>query len=126
MCDNEADGHHSLKNGRWVHEPIGNFDIGDADEGMVCAEWDNQHLHIYYHAPEEPESGPPSRVPCTKEYEQRTNEEGLLVDGVTVRCNRCGDSQFSFGTSERSAKRCLALLNEECSKQQDNFYEVKR
>lgn len=127
MCDTEATGYHRLKNGQWTFEPVENFGIEDPDDGMVCVEWDSQYLHFYYHPPENPDPEPelPGKVPCSKSRSQQMNEEGLLVDGVTVSCNRCGESKFSFGTTERSTKRCLALLSENCPKDQNNFYEVQ-
>lgn len=50
------------------------------------------------------------------------SEEGRDVDGVVARCSRCDHETESFGTSEKSVKRCLALLREECPNDENNFY----
>lgn len=37
-------------------------------------------------------------------------------------CMRCAHVTESFGTGEGSAKRCLALMREECPEDEENFY----
>lgn len=61
------------------------------------------------------------QVECTVEY---VDLEGDYedVEGVRVTCTKCGHTTESFGTSSRSIRRCLALMNEECSCNEDNFY----
>lgn len=49
------------------------------------------------------------------------NNYGEIV-GVRATCERCGHWSESFGTSEASVLRCLALLNEECPEEQSNLY----
>jgi hypothetical protein len=44
------------------------------------------------------------------------------VDGVMATCSRCGHETESFGTSDASVRRCLALLREECPRGEHNFY----
>ena len=44
------------------------------------------------------------------------------IDSVRVTCSRCAHSTESFGTTERSIKRCLVLLREECPEDESNFY----
>lgn len=128
LCGEEATGHTHVKNGGWALEPISNFGIADKDDGMVCVEWDSDHFDFYYHSPEDVGGGPEepqsTKVGCRKSYEERTNDTGVPVEGTVVTCNRCGESEFSFGTSGKSTKRCLALLNEKCPKDQNNYYEV--
>ena len=51
------------------------------------------------------------------------SEEGHDIDGIVARCSRCGHETESFGTSDKSIKRCLVLLREECPKDENNFYE---
>jgi hypothetical protein len=42
---------------------------------------------------------------------------------VIAECGRCGHTTQSFGTEEKSVKRCLALLREECPEgETGNFY----
>lgn len=57
LCKCRASGVHNLKNGAWAFEPVGNFGISNAVEGMVCAEWDSNRLWVYYHSPEDIELG---------------------------------------------------------------------
>lgn len=46
------------------------------------------------------------------------------VDSVCARCSRCDHETESFGTGEASVKRCLALLRDECPKDENNFYQA--
>ena len=50
------------------------------------------------------------------------NDNGYPVASVEAECSRCGHRAQSFGTSDRSVKRCLVLLREECPKHESNFY----
>jgi len=50
------------------------------------------------------------------------NERGVMVDGVIATCTRCHHETESFGTTERSVKRCLALMREQCPEEEENFY----
>ena len=45
-----------------------------------------------------------------------------LAPAVEATCSRCGHTTESFGDSENSVKRCLALMREECPKKQNNYY----
>jgi hypothetical protein len=62
VCGHEGTGSNSLENGQWSFEPVENFGIEDADEGMVCAEWNADNLWSYYHSPTVPDSGPVKRA----------------------------------------------------------------
>lgn len=55
ICKHVCTTHHSLKNGTWAFEPAENFGFGKS--GMVCAEWDDDRLTMYYHSPEDIERG---------------------------------------------------------------------
>jgi hypothetical protein len=44
------------------------------------------------------------------------------VPGVAATCPRCGRCTESYGTSDASVKRCLALLREGCPRDESNFY----
>jgi hypothetical protein len=46
------------------------------------------------------------------------------VAGVAATCPRCQHKGESFGTHDRSVKRCLVLLREECPLGESNFYVV--
>jgi hypothetical protein len=54
------------------------------------------------------------------------NEEGQLIDSVSATCSRCEHETVSYGTSDESIKRCLALLREECPEGENNFYVSNR
>ena len=62
------------------------------------------------------------RVKCTVSDETIENDDGIEVEGVVVECSRCGHTTESFGTSETSVRRCLALMRDECPGAEDNFY----
>lgn len=55
-------------------------------------------------------------------YVDIENEQGILLPSVQANCTKCGHITESFGTSERSVKRCLVLLKEECPESSNNFY----
>ncbi len=61
-----------------------------------------------------------AKVKCSIEETYIENDNGHDVDSVVATCSKCGHSTESFGTSESSINRCLALMNEECS--EDNYY----
>ena len=62
------------------------------------------------------------RVECEVEYLDLENDTGRVVDGVKVVCGRCGHKEESFGTSDSSIRRCMALLREKCPKNEENYY----
>ena len=43
-----------------------------------------------------------------------TNENNIQVPSVTATCTRCGHETESYGTSDASVRRCLALMRGEC------------
>ena len=63
-----------------------------------------------------------SKVECEVRPCQVENSRGILVDGVIAECSRCGHATESVGTSERSVRRCLAMMREECPEDEENFY----
>jgi hypothetical protein len=63
-----------------------------------------------------------SRVLVEIEEVDLENEQGRTVQGVRATCSKCGHSTESFGTGEKSRKRCLVLLREECPEGEENFY----
>lgn len=42
--------------------------------------------------------------------------------GVIAACTECDYETQSKGETDRSVKRCLALMREQCPKNQENFY----
>ncbi len=43
-------------------------------------------------------------------------------DAIEATCTDCGHVTTSFGDSDRSVRRCLAMMREECPEGEDNFY----
>lgn len=46
------------------------------------------------------------------------------IPSVCVTCSRCGHETKSYGQHERSVRRCLALLHDECPNREANYYYV--
>jgi hypothetical protein len=62
-------------------------------------------------------------VKVSSEIEETELEDDYgMVTSVCARCSRCGHETESFGTSEGSIQRCLALMREECARGETNFY----
>jgi ribosomal protein S27E len=61
-------------------------------------------------------------VKCSIEYSSTENDNGYETDCIFAECTKCGHVTMSYGHSEESVKRCLALMNEECPKNENNFY----
>jgi hypothetical protein len=59
------------------------------------------------------------RVACS--IEELEGDYGS-VQGVVATCSECGHETESFGTSDRSRRRCLALMREECPDGSSNYY----
>lgn len=49
----------------------------------------------------------------------------IVIESVRLTCTRCKHAVESFGTSERSIKRCAALLREDCPRAERNFYSAR-
>lgn len=47
---------------------------------------------------------------------------GQMIDGVEVTCTDCDHVETAGGTSEKSVKRCLAMMRENCPEGEDNYY----
>ena len=62
------------------------------------------------------------RVECEIEEVILENDEGRDVEGVQATCSKCDHQTESFGRSDKSVKRCLVLMREECPQGEDNFY----
>ncbi len=43
-----------------------------------------------------------------------TNDDGRSVMGVVAQCPECGETAEAYGTHERSIKRALITLKEQC------------
>lgn len=64
------------------------------------------------------------RVYCDVHQIELEGDYAYDVPGVAVTCRRCGHGTESYGTSEASVRRCLALLREECPNGENNFYVI--
>lgn len=62
------------------------------------------------------------KVECEVEETEVENEHGRMQPSVKVTCGRCGHTTQSFGTGEKSIRRCLMLLKEECPEGENNYY----
>lgn len=62
------------------------------------------------------------RVEVEFEEVRLENEDGRTQPGVRATCSRCDHATESFGTSDRSRRRCLALLRDECPNNEENYY----
>ncbi len=65
-----------------------------------------------------------ARVECEVVYGTQENDSGTDSPCVWTTCSQCGHETISWGNSEASVRRCLALMNEECPEGADNFYVV--
>jgi hypothetical protein len=57
-----------------------------------------------------------------KEVDDVEDEHGRERDGVRATCSRCDHAVESRGQTDRSRRRCLALLREECPNNEENYY----
>lgn len=44
------------------------------------------------------------------------------VEGIVATCSRCDHQVECFGRSQRSVRRALAMLRDECPEGESNFY----
>lgn len=61
-------------------------------------------------------------IPCNFTDIDVLNDDGFYVDSVEAECGNCGHKTWSFGRSDESRKRCLALMQEECPVGKTNWY----
>lgn len=57
------------------------------------------------------------RVEC--EIEEITDQGRPAIRAT---CTQCEHNIVSFGTTERSVKRCLVMMRETCPEGEENFY----
>lgn len=65
-----------------------------------------------------------AKIPCSIEMVEMENDDGIMVPGIIATCSKCDHVTESFGQTERSIKRCLVLMREECElgEGDQNFY----
>jgi anti-sigma factor RsiW len=62
------------------------------------------------------------QVTCSIEETELENDEGREISSVCATCSRCDHETTAYGTSDRSVKRALVMMREECPNGEDNFY----
>lgn len=62
------------------------------------------------------------RVNCTVRAAWLEGDQVPEVEGIEVRCGRCGTIAEAFGTSDLSVRAALTKLREGCLKKETNFY----
>lgn len=62
------------------------------------------------------------RVSCEIEEIEIENENGIDVESINVTCTRCEHSVKCYGRSDRSVRRAMAMLAEQCPEGEHNFY----
>jgi hypothetical protein len=62
------------------------------------------------------------QVECEVKEVELTNERGYPTEGVRAECSACGHATECYGTSDRSRRRALVMLREECPESEKNFY----
>ena len=63
-----------------------------------------------------------AKVKCDIYYTSEINDRGFDTDCVVLCCQKCDHETQSWGHGDASVKRCLALMNEECPLDENNFY----
>jgi hypothetical protein len=69
------------------------------------------------------------KVPGRKRERIECDLEEVRKDGkpsVMVTCGKCGHQTESYGTHERSIRRCMALLAQECPNYESNYYSLEK
>lgn len=62
------------------------------------------------------------RQASISEEEVYSDEYDTYLEATQAECLTCSHVTESFGTSERSVRRCLVLLREECPLGESNYY----
>jgi hypothetical protein len=63
----------------------------------------------------------PRATQCSIEETGLEGDYGT-VDGIQATCLQCGHVTESFGTSDASTRRCLALMREGCPRGNAGYY----
>ncbi len=62
------------------------------------------------------------KVKCESEEIELDGDGEDLVESICVSCTRCQHAVEVFGRSDRSIRRGLVMLREECPNGEQNFY----
>ena len=63
-----------------------------------------------------------TKVKCEIIEDSETNDYGTESPCIRAICSKCGHETMSFGDSDDSIRRCLAVMREECPRGENNFY----
>jgi ribosomal protein S27E len=63
-----------------------------------------------------------AKIKCEIIYDTEVNDYGTDSPCVRAICSKCQHETMSYGDSDSSVTRCLALMNEECPNCENNFY----
>ncbi len=64
------------------------------------------------------------RVVCDVSHVDLPSSFGgnIKIPGVSARCTKCDHHEESYGRTDKSVRRCLVLMRENCELNEDNFY----
>ncbi len=62
------------------------------------------------------------KVECEITPTELDGDDGRQIDSVRARCTHCDHETEAYGTSDRSIRRCLVQMREECPRGENNFY----
>jgi hypothetical protein len=66
------------------------------------------------------------RIFCEVEEFEKHGDGRKPTMCVMVTCTKCGHQTESYGTHERSVRRCMALMAQECPNYESNYYHTER
>lgn len=66
------------------------------------------------------------RIFCEVEEFEKHGDGRKPIMCVMVTCTKCGHQTESYGTHERSVRRCMALMAQECPNYESNYYHTER
>lgn len=62
------------------------------------------------------------RIRCAIEECDLEDDAGREVAGIRATCSRCDHETTAYGTGERSVRRALVAMREECPEDESNYY----
>ena len=62
------------------------------------------------------------KIKCRIDEIELESDGGHPMDSVSATCGKCNHSTESFGTTDKSVRRCLLMPRHECPRRNANFY----
>lgn len=62
------------------------------------------------------------KVACTITEDETDGDHGHPVPSICATCSRCHHRVESFGVDDRSIRRCMVLMRQQCPNGESNFY----